>query len=126
MPMFHAVVLIDHQTAKVMQFDSEKFLLETVKAHPHLTPQHHSQVRTEHEFYAAVCDALEGISEILITGSHQAQADFNHYLQKHRKALVTHIVNWETVDHPTDGQLLALARGYFEHRHGVPGASKPG
>ncbi len=126
MPMFHAVVLIDHQTAKVMQFDAEKSHLETVKAHAHLTRQHHSQVRTEHEFFAHVCDALQGIGEILVTGTHQAQADFNHYVQKHRAALVPHIVQWETVDHPTDGQLLALARRYFDHRNGLPGASKPG
>ena len=78
MPMFHAVVLIDHQTAKVMQFDAERSHLETVKAHAHLTRQHHSKVRTEHEFFAEVCDALQGIGEILVTGSHQAQADFHH------------------------------------------------
>lgn len=125
MTMSHAVVLIDHHNARVLQFDAERSHLETVKAHAHLTRQHRGAVRGEHEFYAEVCDALKGIAEVLVTGAHQAQSDFHHYIQKHRPALAAQIISWETVDHPSDAQLLARARHYFDHRNGVPGASKP-
>ena len=54
-----------------------------------------------------------GIAEVLVTGSHTAQTDFRHYVDKHRPALVQQIVGWETVDHPTEGQLLAFARQKF-------------
>jgi stalled ribosome rescue protein Dom34 len=110
---FHAVVRIDHKTAEILQFDAEHVQAQKIKAHSHHTAYHGSTVRTEHEFFGEVCDALAGVPEILVTGSHQAMADFRHYVDKHRPALAPHIVGWETVDQPTQGQLVALARQYF-------------
>lgn len=113
MTLFHAVVWIDHQQAQVLQFDAEHVQASKVKAHTHHTAQHGSAVRSQHEFYAHVCDALAGIPEVLVTGSHQAQADFRHYVEKHRAATARQIMGWETVDHPTENQLVALARKAF-------------
>lgn len=113
MTLFHAVVWTDHQSAQVLQFDAEHVQAQKVKAHSHHTKQRGSAVRTEHEFFGEVCDALAGIPEVLITGSHTAQADFKHYVEKHRPALLPQIKGWETVDHPSDAQLVALARKYF-------------
>ncbi len=113
MTMFHAVVLIDHHQAQVLQFDAEHVQAEKIKARTHHTKQHGSAVRTEHEFYAVVCDALAGIPEVLVTGSHTALADFRHYVDKHRPALAPQIVGYESVDHPSDRQLVALAKQYF-------------
>ena len=113
MSLFHAVVLIDHHSAQVLQFDADQVRETKVKTHIHHTRQHGSSVRTEHEFFGEVCDALSGIAEVLVTGTHTAQADFRHYVEKHRAAVASQIVGWETVDHPTEGQLLALARKYF-------------
>jgi stalled ribosome rescue protein Dom34 len=109
----HAVVWIDHHTAQVLHFDAAHVQAQKVKARTDHTRQHHSGVRTEHEFFGEVCDALAGVPEVLMTGSHTAQADFRRYVEKHRSALGPQIVGWETVDHPTEGQLLALARQYF-------------
>ena len=113
MTMFHAVVWIDHQKAQVLQFDTEHVLAHKVKAHTHHTRQHGSAVRTEHEFFGHVCDALDGIPEVLVVGSHTAQADFRHYAEKHRPETARRIVGYETTDHPTENQLVALARKYF-------------
>lgn len=113
MTTFHAVVRIDHQTAEILQFDAEHVQAQKVKAHSHHTAYHGSTVRTEHEFFAEVCQALAGIPEVLVTGSHQSMADFRHYVDKHRPALAPHIVGWETVNQPTPAQLVALARQYF-------------
>jgi hypothetical protein len=110
----HAVVLIDHQSGQIVQFDAEHTRAQKVKAHTHYTRQHGSGVRTEHEFFAEVCDALTGIAEVLVTGPHTAQADFRHYVEKHRPEAARRIVGWQTVDHPTEGQLLALARKFFD------------
>jgi hypothetical protein len=109
----HAVVRIDHQQAMVLHFDADHLEAQKVKAHSDHTRQHGSGVRTEHEFFGHVCDALVGTAKILATGPHTAQADFRHYLATHRPALSPFIVRWETVDHPTEGQLVALARQYF-------------
>jgi stalled ribosome rescue protein Dom34 len=125
MSLFHAVVLIDHHSAQVLQFDAEQVHAQKVKAHTHHTRQHGSSVRTEHEFFGEVCDALVGIAEVLVTGSHTAQSDFRHYVDKHRAAVGAQIVGWETVDHPTEGQLLALARKYFVKQDQMSGAPTP-
>lgn len=113
MSLFHAVVHTDHQTALVLQFDSEQVLSQKVKTHEHPTRQHHSGVRDEHEFYGALCDALIGISEVLVTGSRTALDDFRHYVDKHRPEIAKHVVGYEAVDHPTENQLVALARKFF-------------
>jgi stalled ribosome rescue protein Dom34 len=123
MPLFHAVVLVDHQHAQVLQFDATQVQAQNLKAHSHPTKQHGSSVRTEHEFFGQVCDALAGIPEVLVTGSHTAQADFRHYVTKHRPALAAHLVGYETVDHPSENQLVALARAFFlkhDRMSGVP------
>jgi stalled ribosome rescue protein Dom34 len=125
MPLFHAVVWIDHHSAQVLQFDSEQAQVQKVKAHTHHTRQHGSGVRTEHEFFGDVCDALTGITEVLVTGSHTAQSDFRHYVEKHRPAVARHIIGWETVDHPTEGQLLAFAKQYFVRHDRMVGRSAP-
>ena len=109
----HAVVWLDHQQAQVLQFDPEHVQAQKVKAHTHHTAQHGSGVRSQHEFFAHVCDALQGIPEVLVTGGRTALADFRHYLDKHRPALVPHLMGWEVVDHPTQNQLVALARQRF-------------
>jgi hypothetical protein len=125
MTMFHAVVWIDHQTAQILQFDAEHVQAEKVKAHTHHTAQHGSGVRSQHEFYAHVCDALAGIAEVLVTGSHQSQADFRHYVGKHRAALAPRIVGYETVDHPSERQLVAMARKWFTAYDRMAGTPTP-
>jgi hypothetical protein len=125
MTMFHAVVWTDHQTAQVLQFDAEHVQAQRVKAHTHHTAQHGSGVRSEHEFFADLCDALVGIPEVLVTGSRTACADFRHYVDKHRAALAPHLVGYEVVDHPSEKQLVALARRYFLKYDRMAGTPTP-
>ena len=122
MSKLHAVVWIDHQHAQVLHLEAAAAQLQKIKAHNHHTRQHGSQVRTEHEFFGEVCDALADIKEVLVTGSHKAQADFRHYVEKHRAAMAPRIAGWETVDHPTEGQLAALARKFFVAHDRMVGA----
>ena len=116
MTLPHAVVWTDHQSAQVLQFNADTVTAHKVKAHSHPTGQHGSAVRSEHEFFGAVCDALEGIPEVLVTGSHTSIADFRHYADKHRAQTALRITGYEVVDHPTENQLVAMARKYFEQR----------
>jgi stalled ribosome rescue protein Dom34 len=125
MTTIHAVVLIDHQQAQILQFDAEHVQASKVKSHSHQTRQHGSAVRSEHEYYAGVCDALAGIHEVLIVGSHAAQADFRHYVEKHRPQVARQIVGYETVDHPSENQLIAMARKVFLKYDRMSGAPTP-
>lgn len=119
MPALRIAVHIDHHKAEVLQLDAEQVTSGHIKEHTHYTRQHGSAVRSEHEFFADVCDAVAGVADVLVLGSHTAQADFRHYIEKHRAALLKQIVGWKTIDHPTEGQLLALAREYFIEHDGM-------
>lgn len=125
MTYLHAVVWLDHQTAQVLQFDAEHVQAQKVKAHSHHTAQHGSAVRTQHEFFGEVCDALDGIAEVLVAGPRTGTADFKHYAEKHRADTAKRVVGYETVDHPSENQLVAFARQYFLKYDRMAGAPTP-
>jgi stalled ribosome rescue protein Dom34 len=110
MTFTHSVIWLDHHKALVIEFDPETMHERRLEATSHPTSQHRSEVRSEHEFFARVCDAVADMDSILVTGGHTAQADFRHYIDKHRPTLTDRISGWETVDHRTSAQLVALAR----------------
>ncbi|MEP6933246.1 MAG: hypothetical protein ABI988_04810 [Nitrospirota bacterium] len=121
MTLSRAIVSIDHHHALIQQFHGEDVQRKAVSEHTHNTRQHASGVRSEHEFFGEVCDSLVGIAEVLVAGSHTAQADFRHYVEKHRPTLVANIAGWETVDHLTNGQLVAFARKFFVKHDNIAG-----
>ena len=112
----HALVWLDHHHAKVIRIGGETNAVTRVQEDTHDTRQHNSAVRMQHEFFGAVCDALVRFEQVVVTGSGQAQSDFRHYVTTHRSALLSVLVGWETVNHPTDGELVALAATFF-HGH---------
>jgi stalled ribosome rescue protein Dom34 len=123
MTMFHAVVLIDRQQARILQFDAEHLLAHQVRSHSSHARFHGDTLRSEHEYFGEVCDALVGISEVLVAGSHATMADFHRFLDKHRPQIAAQVVGFEPVDHPSERQLVALARNYFlksDRMAGVP------
>lgn len=121
----HAVLWTDHQTAQVLQFDAQHVEMRKVHTHSHYTRQHHSGVRTEHEFFGDVCNALGVVDEVLVTGSRTAVADFRHYAEKHRPQVAARVAAYEVVDHPTENQLVALARQYFLKHDRMRGVTNP-
>ena len=125
MTTIHAVVRIDHQSAQVLQFDAGHVQSQKVKAHTHHTRQHGSAVRTEHEFYAHVADALVGVQEVLVVGPGTAHTDFRSYCEKHRPETARRIVASEVIDHPTEAQLIGLARKYFLRHDRMAGTPTP-
>ncbi len=126
MSLIHAVAFVDHHSAQVLQFDSTQVVERKVRAHLKYTRQHGSEVRTEHEFFAQVCDALEGIAEVLVAGGHTGQADFKHYVNKHRPQTAQRIIGYEVVNHPSENELVALARKHFVKYDTLMGTRAPG
>ena len=125
MSLTHTVVWTDHHNARLLGFDAEHVKAQKVRESSHYTRQHHSGVRTEHEFFGEVCDAVQNVDEVLVTGSHKAVADFRHYAEKHRPHVAAHIVGYEVVDHPADPELVALARRYFLKLDRMKGVTNP-
>lgn len=124
MTPLRAALHIDHHRAAVLQIDADEVQTRRIGEHAHYTRQHGSAVRTEHEFFGEVCDALAKVEHVLVLGSHTAQADFRHFVEKHRAAFLKRIVAWQTVDHPTDPELVAVARKYFVEHDGMAHTQK--
>jgi len=125
MSLYHAVAFVDHQSAQVLQFSADHVVKQMLHQHLHFTRQHASGVRSEHEFFGEVCDALEGIAEVLVVGGHKGLADFRHYVDKHRPLTAKHVVGYNVVDHPTENELVALARKHFARNDPMGGRTLP-
>ena len=110
----HAIAWIDHHQASILHLDASAAPPVHVRAHSHPTAQHGSQVRSEHEFFAEVCGHLDAADTVLVTGAKGALADFRHYVDKHRPHTAPRIAAYDVVDHPTENQLAAIGRKYFE------------
>jgi len=113
MSITQAVLWLDHHRAELLSLSSG-VPARRLQAHAHATAQHHAEVRDQHEFFATVCAALDDVEQALLTGGHQATADFVRYVHKHRPATAARIAASEIVDHPSERQLLALGRDHFD------------
>lgn len=98
--------------------DAETVDADVIRPRQHL---HRHPVQTadrqhpadEQHFYHAVAQALDGAREVLVVGPGKAKLEFIKHVHKRDHALEPKIIGVETVDHPTDGQLVAFARRYF-------------
>jgi stalled ribosome rescue protein Dom34 len=117
----HAVVWIDQKEARVFEVDAEKVDRSLVHApgrhvHRHAN-EHDLRVRNhpddEHRFFRDVVHALEAHHQILVVGPSKAKLHFFRFVQQHEQALAQRIVGLETMDHPSDAQLVAYLRHYF-------------
>ena len=115
----HVAVWIDHQEAKIYHVDAKDIGATKVEAanrhvhrHPSVTAEHNHPADMQN-FLGDVVRALEGAEEILIVGPAKAKLELIKYVHKHHPAIEPKIIGVETVDHPSDGQLVAHARRYF-------------
>ncbi len=120
MSLIHAVVWIDHHEAHVIQYNadaSDSDIIKTKSKHTHVH-QKAGVVGSGHtganqSYLHEVIHAVSGASEILIVGPGSAKLELLKHAHNHDTKLSEKIVGIETVDHPTDGQLLAYAKKYF-------------
>ncbi len=120
MSHYHAVAWIDHSHAIVMHVspdDVEKSVIASQQAghkvHTHAGTLGNGRTADDHDFLHRVAQSLGGAHEILIVGPAQAKLQLVKHIHRHDAALVDKIIGVESVDHPTDGQLVAYARKYF-------------
>jgi stalled ribosome rescue protein Dom34 len=112
MTTFHAVVWMDHTLAHVLMFDKEHVEAQRVKARSQHTLKH-GHVGADKEFFAQIAAALDGVSEVLLTGPTNAKVEFRDYCKHNAHALDKAVVDVVNADHPSDPQLVAMARQYF-------------
>lgn len=120
MSLSHAVVWLDHLSAILIGFDSKDHSVQKIKSGSSDSHLHHRRgsVGSGHapadtRFFEAVSVALKEIPEILIAGPGSAKLELIKYIHKHHHDLIERLIGVETVDHPTEGQLLKFAKEYF-------------
>lgn len=124
-----AVIFLDHQGARLRFLDGVE-LTQVSAAHLDLEGLH-DRFRTsdpsaagrygrrhpdDTPLFAKLGQIVLHCSQVLIVGPGSAKHEFVKFLvRNHPGGFEHHVVGVETVDHPNDAQLVALARAAFAH-----------
>ena len=118
---FHAIVWIDHREARVFHFsptDADRLVVRPDNPTKHIHHKANSigsgHAAEDHNFLQAVAQAIADAGAVLITGPGIAKTELVKHISQHDPLLMKRVVAVETVDHPTDAQLVAHARNYFK------------
>jgi len=111
MSTFHAVVWIDQSEAHVVMFDRDHMETQRIKSRRH--HKHQGKTDDSAAFFADVARALNGTHEVLLTGPGLVRYQFRDWCSGHQTAVADAVVDSVASDHPSEGQLVALARQYF-------------
>jgi stalled ribosome rescue protein Dom34 len=112
MSTFHAVVWLDQSEAHVVMFDREHAEAHRIKSRSH----HKHQGKTDdlNAYFADIAQALANTHEVLVAGPGLVRNQFRDWCIKHDAKVAGVIVDSISADHPTDPQLVAMARQYFK------------
>ena len=117
---YHAVIWIDHREARVFHFSPTA--VDKIVLHPdHPTRHIHHKANSigsghaaaDHDYLHAVAVSVAGARAVLITGPANAKTELLKHVHFHDPKLMNVLVGVETVDHPSDAQLVAYAREYL-------------
>jgi len=118
---FHAVIWIDHREARVFHFsptDVERLVLHPDHPTKHIHHKANSigsgHVAADNEFLHAVAESVADAGAVLIAGPANAKTELVKHIDQHDPKLMKIIAGVETVDHPSDAQLVAFARHYLK------------
>ncbi|OYZ24355.1 MAG: hypothetical protein B7Y39_01480 [Bdellovibrio sp. 28-41-41] len=113
------IVWLDSAKAHVFELNAESTASEVKK-----TDLAHAMknIKGSHEHHAndvlfkQITEKTLGCKKLLLMGPGLAKNQFQKYLDDHyTHTLATKVVGVETCDHPTDNQVLAIARKFFVH-----------
>ncbi len=112
MSTFHSVVWLDQSEAHVVMFDREHAETHRIKSRSH----HKHQGKTDdlNTYFADIAQALVETREVLVAGPGLVRNKFRDWCIKHDANVAGVIVDSIAADHPTDPQLVAMARQYFK------------
>jgi stalled ribosome rescue protein Dom34 len=96
--------------------------MKTHSTHAHPRQNHadtHANEDDNTAFYVDIAAALKDSQQILVVGPAQEKTAFVKYLTAKLPEIAGNIKAVETVDHPSDGQLLTYARRHFTSNGGL-------
>jgi len=117
---FHVLVWIDHQVAKVIGFNADtadSLMVHSTHRKPHL---HHKvnasdsgHLAVDSEYLERVALTLKNAGAILITGPASAKKELMAHIERAHPEIAKRVSAVETVDHPSDGELVTMGRRFF-------------
>ena len=117
---YHAVIWIDHREARVFHFnptDVEKLVLHPDYPTKHIHHKANSigsgHVQADNDFLHAIAASVADAGAVLITGPANAKAQLVKHIDQHDPQLMKIIAGVETVDHPSDAELVSYAKHYL-------------
>ena len=117
----HAVVWLDHQHAKIICFSAEDSTLQEVRSengtgriHTKSGAPGSGHAADDHKFFDEIVHRVGAVPKVIVAGPGTAKNAFATYVQKRHHTFAERIAAVETLDHPTDGELLAHARSSFK------------
>ena len=120
MQHYHVAIWIDHAEAKVYGLSWQKAEEWTVRPHDRHVHLHHKagsigsgKAGDDKHYFESVTEAVKDAGEILIAGPASAKLELLRYLHKHAPGVEKKVVGIESLDHPTDGELVNYARKFF-------------
>lgn len=123
---YQTLVWIDHQVAKVLHFNADANETKLVHSeHPHQHLHHKANsggsghAPLDKHFFESVAKALPPAGPILIVGPASAKTELRTHLEETYPQVAARISAVESLDHPSDGALLAHGRQYFKAADGT-------
>lgn len=120
MQHFHAIIWIDHHQAKVFRFNASEIDRDVIQPHDPTVHLHHKantvgsgHAPVDKDFFRRVTESLTGAGAIMIVGPASAKTELATYIAAHTPQLSARVSTVEAADHPSDGELVALARKFF-------------
>ena len=122
----HTIVWIDHKAAHIFRLNPDAAAESTVHA-PHVVHRHPGESGRAkahpdraRRFFQEVARSLADTEGIVVVGPSTAKLDFLRYVHTHDQLLDGRILGVETVDHPSDRQIVAYAKQYFSLGGRIP------
>ena len=79
----------------------------------------------DRRYFEDVVTAIGDAREVLITGPGTAKVEFQRLLASRHAPVAKRVVGVETLDHPSDSELLAFGRHYFKRVDALLGVRTP-
>lgn len=120
MQHFHAIIWIDHHQAKVFRFNASDIDRDVIRPHDPTVHLHHKantvgsgHAPVDKDFLRRITKSVTAAGAIMIVGPASAKTELVTYLAAHTPQLSARVSTVEAADHPSDGELVALARKFF-------------
>ncbi len=118
---YHAVVWIDHRQARVLHFNAND-VDEQVLRPEHPAQSLHRKADSvgdgrapeDQRFLENVARSLADAGAVLIVGPSSEKNELVKHIKRRHREMAIRIEGVESLDHPTDGELLAYARRYLK------------